>query len=129
MRRKRKIPLSRELEPLARMIEDLGDRYDTHSVFRDFVEMSAIALAKPDLKQACAREERYLSLTRQYKNPEECQAFPKMFGGIGHGARKDRAGRAWSDFGGTQPAHQNRTGLDAAHYQLHDGEDGHRRPG
>jgi hypothetical protein len=80
MGKKRLTPLRKELEPLTRLIENLGHHYEPQRVFFDFVEMSAIALSKLDTRQAAAREERYLSIINQYKTLEERQTFPKMLG-------------------------------------------------
>lgn len=78
-RRTRRIPLPRELEPLARLIEDLGRTYETSRVFFDFVEMSALSIANScDLAQKPAREERYLHLIKQYRTLEERRMFPAM---------------------------------------------------
>jgi hypothetical protein len=78
MGKSRMMPVPKELEKLTRMIERLGDRYDTSRVFCDFVEMSAIALSKVDLRQSETREQRYLTIIKQYKTLEDRLTFPHM---------------------------------------------------
>jgi hypothetical protein len=79
-RHKRRIPVPRELEKLTRMIEELGDRHDTHRVFNDFCEMAAISISNAvDRAQREAREARYMEIIGYYKRrPEDVQLFPKM---------------------------------------------------
>ena len=79
MGRKRRIPLPKAYETLARMLERLGDRYDPHKVFQDFVEMSALALSNRfDLRQYEAREQHYLTIIKRYTTLEDRLVFPNM---------------------------------------------------
>ena len=50
----------------------------SYDVFRDFVHMSAIAIAQP-FHQDAALEKRYLEIIKKY-NKEDVEKFPKLFG-------------------------------------------------
>ena len=57
-----------------------GHHLDT--VFRDFVEMAALAISnRVDRAQYDAREKRYMEIVSKYK-PEEVQRFPAMFAAL-----------------------------------------------
>ncbi|HKR46628.1 MAG TPA: N-6 DNA methylase [Paraburkholderia sp.] len=57
-----------------------GHHLDT--VFRDFVEMAALAISnRVDRAQYDAREKRYMEIVGKYK-PEEVQRFPAMFAAL-----------------------------------------------
>ena len=58
-------------------LRKLSGRHDVHRIFSDWMEMSAIALAKLDLNQAEAREARYMQIVKQYSR-EELDQFCKM---------------------------------------------------
>ncbi|MEK6290826.1 MAG: hypothetical protein V4793_05445 [Paraburkholderia tropica] len=57
-----------------------GHHLDT--VFRDFVEMAALAISnRVDRTQYEAREKRYMEIVGKYK-PEEVKRFPEMFAAL-----------------------------------------------
>lgn len=58
---------------IIKLIEEVGRRHSRHTVFRDFVTMSAVALSKADLRQAEAREELYMQTVAKYSREEACQ--------------------------------------------------------
>ena len=58
---------------IIKLIDEVGRRHSRHTVFRDFVTMSAVALSKADLRQAEAREERYMQTVAKYSREEACQ--------------------------------------------------------
>lgn len=67
----------KELEKLMRL-NAYG--HSLHEVFRDFCEMSAIAISNSvDLVKREEREARYMALVARYK-PEEMARFPQMLG-------------------------------------------------
>jgi hypothetical protein len=79
MRRKREIPLPRELEKLAGMFESLSQRYRRQQVFLDFCEMAACALSNSvDRAHYDVREQRYLAIIKQYTEIEDRMVFPAM---------------------------------------------------
>jgi len=68
------------LSTLERAIRQLTYGQHLFTVFRHFVELSAIALSNvADPVNKAAREEQYLSIVQQYK-PEEFQQFPPLLG-------------------------------------------------
>lgn len=69
----------RELVSLLKQFS-YGHHLDT--VFRDFVEMAALAISnRVDRAQYDAREKRYMEIVRKYK-PEEVKRFPAMFAAL-----------------------------------------------
>lgn len=64
---------------LVKGLQSLSYRHQLWTVFADFVEASAIALASIDIRQAKAREARYLQIMARYE-PAEVAQFPKLFG-------------------------------------------------
>lgn len=58
---------------IIKLIDEVGRRHSRHTVFRDFVTMSAVALSKADLRQAEAREELYMQTVAKYTREEACQ--------------------------------------------------------
>ncbi|MEI7298570.1 SAM-dependent DNA methyltransferase, partial [Paraburkholderia tropica] len=69
----------RELVSLLKQFS-YGHHLDT--VFRDFVEMSALAISnRVDRTQYEAREKRYMEIVGKYK-PEEVKRFPEMFAAL-----------------------------------------------
>lgn len=63
---------------LARMMRELQHGHNLFDVFRDFVEMSAIAISNAvDLHHHGQREARYLDIIGRYR-PHEQQLFPRM---------------------------------------------------
>ncbi|OBR54024.1 N-6 DNA methylase [Paraburkholderia tropica] len=69
----------RELVSLLKQFS-YGHHLDT--VFRDFVEMAALAISnRVDRAQYDAREKRYMDIVGKYK-PEEVQRFPAMFAAL-----------------------------------------------
>lgn len=58
---------------IIKLIDEVGRRHSRHTVFRDFVTMSAVALSKADLRQAEAREELYMQTVAKYSREEACQ--------------------------------------------------------
>lgn len=58
---------------IIKLIDEIGRRHSRHTVFRDFVTMSAVALSKADLRQAEAREELYMQTVAKYTREEACQ--------------------------------------------------------
>ena len=68
------------LSTLAQAIRQLAYRHHLFTVFRHFVELSAIALSNvADPVQKDAREQQYLAIVKQYK-PEEFPQFPPLLG-------------------------------------------------
>lgn len=56
---------------LARDVERITSRYDLGTVWRDFVEMSAISFSNAvDLRQRAEREETYLRISKRYDKDE-----------------------------------------------------------
>ncbi|MGN6312879.1 MAG: N-6 DNA methylase [Rhodanobacteraceae bacterium] len=67
---------------LVKLLQANAYRVALWDVFRDFLEIAAIAMANAiDLRQKPEREERYLAIVSRYK-PEEQQRFPQMFGAL-----------------------------------------------
>jgi hypothetical protein len=65
---------------LVKLIAECSYQFSQYDVFRDFVEMAAIAISNPiDRIQAPAREQRYLQIIGKYR-PQEQKLFPKMLG-------------------------------------------------
>ena len=58
---------------IIKLIDEVGRRHSRHTVFRDFVTMSAVALSKADLRQAEAREDLYMQTVAKYTREEACQ--------------------------------------------------------
>jgi hypothetical protein len=68
------------LATLEHGLRQLAYRQHLFTVFRQFVELSAIALSNvADPRNKAAREAQYLSIVQQYK-PEEFQKFPALLG-------------------------------------------------
>ena len=68
------------LSTLEHTIRQLAYGHHTFTVFRHFVELSAIALSNvTDPLNKEAREKQYLSIVKQYK-PEQFQQFPPLLG-------------------------------------------------
>src|SRR6266436_115257 len=68
------------LSTLEHTIRQLAYGHHTFTVFRHFVELSAIALSNAaDPINKAAREAQYLAIVTQYK-PEQFQQFPPLFG-------------------------------------------------
>lgn len=64
---------------LAKLMRDTAHRHHLHDIFRDFVEMGAIAVANRfDMRQHDEREARYHAILKRYDERERGQ-FPKMF--------------------------------------------------
>lgn len=65
---------------LVKLLRAQNYRHNMHTVFSDFVEMAAIALANPlDLAQAAKREARYMQIIGKYEADEQ-KRFPQAFG-------------------------------------------------
>jgi hypothetical protein len=65
---------------LVKLIQSFSHGHHLHTVFSDFVELSALAISNGvDLSQHEAREKRYLDVVGKYKR-EEVERFPQMFG-------------------------------------------------
>ena len=68
------------LAALEHAIRTLSYGHHTFTIFRHFVELSALALSNvADPSNKAAREAQYLAIVKQY-TPEEVQQFPPMFG-------------------------------------------------
>jgi hypothetical protein len=68
------------LATLEHAIRTLSYGHHTFTIFRHFVELSAIALSNvADPSNKAAREAQYLAIVKQY-TPEEVQQFPPMLG-------------------------------------------------
>ena len=68
------------LATLEHAVRTLSYGHHTFTIFRHFVELSAIALSNvADPRNKAAREAQYLAIVKQYK-PEEVQQFPPMLG-------------------------------------------------
>ncbi|HSF30797.1 MAG TPA: N-6 DNA methylase [Candidatus Tectomicrobia bacterium] len=68
------------LVTLEHAIRTLSYGHHTFTIFRHFVELSALALSNvADPSNKAAREAQYLAIVKQY-TPEEVQQFPPMFG-------------------------------------------------
>lgn len=67
---------------LIQLLRDNSHRHNLYDVFRDFVEMAALAISNSvDLLQREEREARYLQLIERYR-PDEQQRFPRMLGAL-----------------------------------------------
>ncbi|MFL9911976.1 N-6 DNA methylase [Paraburkholderia sp. RL17-337-BIB-A] len=65
---------------LVRLIRSFSHGHHLHTVFSDFVELSALAISNSvDLSQYEPREKRYLDIIGKYKR-EEVERFPQMLG-------------------------------------------------
>ncbi len=65
---------------LVKLIQSFSYGHHLHTVFSDFVEMSALAISNSvDRAQFEAREKRYLEIAGKYKR-EEVERFPQMLG-------------------------------------------------
>ncbi len=65
---------------LVKLIQSFSHGHHLHTVFSDFVELSALAISNSvDRSQYEAREKRYLDIISKYK-PEEVGRFPQMLG-------------------------------------------------
>lgn len=65
---------------LVKLIQSFSYGHHLHTVFSDFVEMSALAISNSvDRAQFEAREKRYLDIVGKYKR-EEVERFPQMLG-------------------------------------------------
>jgi len=69
---------------IIKLIDEVGRRHSRHTVFRDFVTMSAVALSKADLRQAEAREELYMQTVAKYSR-DEATSIAHMFGELQEG--------------------------------------------
>jgi hypothetical protein len=71
MRAKRIRPPERPGRELARLLNAIGHRYPIDRVFRDWLEISAIAISNAvDKRQHAAREARYMTIVGQYQQSE-----------------------------------------------------------
>lgn len=70
------------LRAIRDIIERLARKYDPWRVWSDFVEVSAIVLARLDLKAFEAREKRYLNIVGRYTR-DELDAFCQAFANLG----------------------------------------------
>jgi len=69
-------------QEFVKLIRENADRHPVHEVFRDYCEMSAIALSnKVDMLNRAKRESRYLEIIKRYR-PGEVHRFPEMFGAM-----------------------------------------------
>jgi hypothetical protein len=85
MRLNRLVPLSKDLEKLARMVESVGDRCNDHQAFYDFLELSALAISNGvDRRHYDQRELRYHSIITKYKTLEQRRLFPEMLAQLVH---------------------------------------------
>lgn len=67
---------------LIKLLQANSHRHALYDVFRDFVEMAALAISNSvDMLQRQAREERYLQLIGRYQ-PDEQKRFPQMLGAL-----------------------------------------------
>lgn len=55
---------------IVRLIQSVARSYGVATVWSDWMEMCAVALAKIDRARADAREERYLNIVKRYETPE-----------------------------------------------------------
>lgn len=63
---------------IVKLLESFGFKHERHAVFRDCMEMMAIALSNAvDKAQFVAREERYLSIVKRYAK-EEMEVFTRI---------------------------------------------------
>src|SRR5438445_6824210 len=68
------------LSTLEHAMRQLAYGHHTFTVFRHFVELSAITLSNvADPLNKAAREKQYLAIVKQYK-PEQFQQFPPLLG-------------------------------------------------
>lgn len=71
MKTRRIKPAGRPGKELARMLNALGHRHSLERVFRDFVEMSALAISNAvDLAQHKKREAQYMDIVKRYDSAE-----------------------------------------------------------
>src|SRR5690242_19525857 len=67
------------LSALEHAIRQLAYRHHTFTIFRHFVELSALALSNAaDPINKAVREAQYMAIVPQYK-PEEFRKFPELF--------------------------------------------------
>src|SRR5438128_10813107 len=72
--------ISDYISTLEHAIRQLSYGHHTFTIFRHFVELSAICLSNAaDPINKAAREAQYLSIVQQYK-PEEFEQFPPLLG-------------------------------------------------
>lgn len=65
---------------MVKIIESLGHRHERHTVFSDFVEMSAISISNAiDIRHRDQREERYMQMIKRY-DADELRQFPRLLG-------------------------------------------------
>ncbi|MFM0411304.1 N-6 DNA methylase [Paraburkholderia dipogonis] len=65
---------------LVKLIQSFSHSHRLHTVFSDFVELSALAISNSvDRAQFETREKRYLEIVRKYER-EEVERFPQMLG-------------------------------------------------
>ncbi|MCL2637531.1 MAG: hypothetical protein FWD48_04090, partial [Oscillospiraceae bacterium] len=66
------------IKEIIKSIMKLSNRHGTHSVFEDFLELSAISLSNSvDLKHYEEREKRYMEIIGGYTK-EEVNIFPEI---------------------------------------------------
>lgn len=74
------MPSNQHRKNIIKLMRENAHRHQLYDVFRDFVEMAALAISNSaDLLNREAREERYLAIAKRY-NAEEMARFPQMLG-------------------------------------------------
>lgn len=78
--RKRDLTADECQKALVKLIQSFSHGHHLHTVFSDFVELSALAISNSvDLSQYEPREKRYLDIVGKYRR-EEVERFPQMLG-------------------------------------------------
>ncbi|CAN7794520.1 N-6 DNA methylase [Paraburkholderia hospita] len=78
--RKHELTADSAQKELVKLIQSFSYGHHLHTVFSDFVELSALAISNSaDRAQFDAREKRYLEIVGKYKR-EEVERFPQMLG-------------------------------------------------
>ena len=79
------MPSNQHRKNIIKLMRENAHRHQLYDVFRDFVEMAALAISNSaDLLNREVREERYLAIAKRY-NAEEIARFPKMLGELAMG--------------------------------------------
>ena len=74
------MPSNQHRKNIIKLMRENAYRHGLYDVFRDFVEMAALAISNSaDLIRKASREARYMDIVKRY-TPEEVARFPQMLG-------------------------------------------------
>lgn len=74
------MPSNQHRKNIIKLMRENACRHQLYDVFRDFVEMAALAISNSaDLIRRERREQRYMEIVKRY-NADEVARFPQMFG-------------------------------------------------